>query len=70
MKNITVANLLRRVHRDEAGSVSLETLLIICSVALPMLIFLLKFGWPRVRDLFTNGTNSLEQETNNVINGK
>ena len=43
--------LARRVHEDERGAVSLETILIIGAIALPILIFLLKWGWPRVRDL-------------------
>ena len=36
--------LLLRVHRDERGAVSLETILIIAAIALPILIFILKIG--------------------------
>ncbi len=42
--------LLQRVHRDERGAVTLETILIIGAIALPILIFLLKFGWPRIKN--------------------
>ena len=33
--------LLSRVHRDERGAVSLETILIVAAIALPILIFIL-----------------------------
>ena len=58
--------LLGRVHRDERGAVSLETILIIGAIALPILIFLLKYGWPRIRDYFFEGLRDLEQESDNV----
>ena len=60
--------LLRRVHRDERGAVSLETILIIGAIALPILIFLLKFGWPRIRDYFFKGMDQIESESDGVIN--
>lgn len=52
-----------RVHRDERGAVSLETILIIGAIALPILIFLLKFGWPRIRDYFFKGMDNLQQQS-------
>jgi Flp pilus assembly pilin Flp len=61
--------LLQRVHRDERGAVSLETILIIAAIALPILIFILKFGWPKIRDYFNTGMDNLENEGNNVTNG-
>ena len=61
--------LLQRVHRDERGAVSLETILIIAAIALPILIFILKFGWPKIRDYFNTGMNNLENEGKNVTNG-
>jgi len=53
-------SLLREVHQDEEGTVSLETILIIGAIALPVLIFLLKYGWPRIRDYFNRGLEDLE----------
>jgi Flp pilus assembly pilin Flp len=53
-------NLLRKVHDDERGAVSLETILIIGAIALPVLIFLYKVGWPRIRDLFNAGMEDLD----------
>lgn len=50
-----------RVHRDERGAVSLETILIIGAIALPILIFLIKFGWPRIRAYFIKGLEDLEE---------
>ena len=40
MERASLLNLLRRVHEDEEGAVSLETILIIGAIALPILIFL------------------------------
>lgn len=52
--------LARRVHRDERGAVSIETVLIIAAIAVPILIFILKFGWPRIKNFFDSGMNDLE----------
>jgi hypothetical protein len=62
-------DLLKRLHRDERGAVALETVLIIGAVALPILIFVLKYGWPRVRNYFMSGETRLEKESNDVISG-
>lgn len=61
-------NLLRRIHKGEEGAVSLETILIIGAIALPILIFLLKFGWPRIRDYFYEGLDDLETASDDVTN--
>lgn len=58
--------LLRRVHNDEQGAVSLETILIIGAIALPILIFLIKVGWPRIKGYFNQGTQELEGEFGNA----
>ena len=56
-----LARLLKRVHDDDRGAVSLETILIIAAIAIPILIFLIKFGWPRIRDYFLQGLEDLEE---------
>jgi Flp pilus assembly pilin Flp len=61
--------LIRRFHRDERGAVTLGTVLIIGAVALPILIFVLKFGWPRVRNYFNKGVTKLQEEGTDVISG-
>jgi len=61
MKPPSLAELLRKVHRSEEGAVSLETILIIGAIALPILIFLIRYGWPRVRTFFERGLQDLEQ---------
>ncbi len=53
-------NLLKRVHRDEEGAVSIETVLIIAAIALPILIFVIKYGWPRIKQFWNEGMDSLE----------
>lgn len=67
MKQASLGNLLRRVHHDERGAVSLETILIVGAIALPILIFLIKVGWPRVKAYFNQGLEDLEGERNNAV---
>lgn len=67
MKNYWLVNLLRKVHGDEDGAISLETVLIIGAIALPILIFLIKVGWPKVKGYFNQGLEDLEQDRGNAI---
>ena len=53
-------SLLKRVHSDKKGGVSIETILIIAAIAIPILIFIIKFGWPRIKTWFTEGMDELE----------
>ena len=66
---MSTTQLLRRLHRDERGAVSLETILIIGAIALPILIILIKFGWPRVKHYFIRNLDTLEEESEHVIGG-
>ncbi len=66
MNKPTLWTLLRRVHRDERGAISLETILIVGAIALPILIFLIKVGWPRVKEMFNQGMQDLENEKTNA----
>ena len=61
--------ILKRVHNDERGAVSLETILIIGAIALPILIFLLKFGWPKIKNYFNRGMDDLENQSDRVKQG-
>ena len=54
------ARLIRQVHRDERGAVSIETILIIAAIALPILIFIIKYGWPRIKNWFNTEMDTLE----------
>lgn len=58
--------LARKIHRDERGAVSIETVLIIAAIAVPILIFILKFGWPRIKNFFDSGMNDLEGAAGNA----
>ena len=49
------------LHEDQRGAVSLETVLIIAAVALPILIFLIKYGWPRIQGFFEDQMIILEE---------
>lgn len=66
----SLPKLLARVHRDERGAVSLETILIIGAIALPILIFMIKYGWPQIKNYFNSGITTLQGETQKVQNGQ
>ena len=53
--------LLRRVHKDQRGTVTLETILVLGAIALPMLLFLVKVAWPKIQDLFNKGFDQLDE---------
>ena len=62
LKQTRMSALLREVHEDEKGAVSLETILILGAIALPVLIFLVKVGWPKIKGYFESGTQQLDTE--------
>lgn len=71
MSSITaMKKLFARVHNDERGAVSLETILIIGAIALPILIFIIKIGWPKIRDYFDTGLQDLKSESEKVTEGQ
>ena len=59
--------LIKRLHRDERGALTLETVLIIAAIALPVLIVIIKNGWPAIRQYFERGMENLEDTTNDAI---
>ena len=69
MKKVSLLSILRKVHEDEEGAVSLETILIIGAIALPILIFLIKVGWPRIKAYFNRGLEDLEEGSNQAVQG-
>ncbi|MGO8688643.1 MAG: TadE/TadG family type IV pilus assembly protein [Thermoguttaceae bacterium] len=62
MKKHSLTNLLAKIDGDERGVVSLETILIIGAIALPILIFVIKVGWPLIEKYFTQGVNDLQTD--------
>ena len=58
-----------RLHHEEDGFVSLETILIIGVIAMPILIFLLKYGWPMIKNYFNNSTDALIKESESSVFG-
>ncbi len=66
---MSLRKIFQKLHRDERGVVSLETVLIIAAVALPVLIIIIKFGWPRIKSYFDQGMNQLERESQDAIQG-
>jgi hypothetical protein len=69
MKQNSLVKLLRKIHEDENGAISLETVLIIGAIALPILIFLLKWGWPWVKEQFVKGTQDIDNSRDSAIQG-
>ena len=67
MPQASLLSLLRKVHQDEEGTVSLETILIIGAIALPVLIFVLKFGWPRIKGYFERGMDEVDGGTRDAM---
>ena len=60
ISRLPLARLLARIHRDERGGVSIETILILAAIALPILIFLIKVGWPAIKGFFNQGMTDLQ----------
>ena len=59
MKCNSLWKLLKKIHEDEDGSISLETILIIGAIALPILIFLLVKAWPTIKAYFNTNLDEL-----------
>lgn len=60
LNKLSPFRLLKRIHKDERGAISIETVLIIAAIAIPILIFIIKFGWPRIKGFFERGMDDLE----------
>ena len=66
MKNSSLLKLLKKVHEDEDGSISLETILVIGAIALPILIFLIVKAWPTIKAYFNTGVEDLTNGATNA----
>ncbi len=58
-----------RLYREEEGAVSLETVLIVGAIAMPILIFLLKYGFPKIKNYFFQSLNNLQSTGDQVQGG-
>lgn len=61
-----VRNLLKRIHNDERGAVSIETVLIVAAVAIPILIFIINFVMPRLKESFSDNMEDLDLEASDM----
>jgi len=66
MKNNSLLKLLTKIHEDEDGSISLETILIVGAIALPILIFLLVKAWPTIKTYFNTNLDTLTDAGTNA----
>ena len=62
--------LLKRIHRNEQGGVSIETILIVAAIALPILIFVIKFAWPKIKEYFMGNIDNLTNGADNAAQGQ
>ena len=46
----------------------METILVVGVIALPILIYLIKIGWPRIKTYFTTGMSTLDSNVQNAQN--
>ena len=69
MKKSSLLKLLKKIHEDEDGTVSLETIVIIGAIALPILIFLLLYAWPQIKQYFLANLNQLNEGGTNAESG-
>jgi hypothetical protein len=67
MKPTSLGRLLRRIHESEEGAITLETVLILGAIAIPVLLVIIKFGWPRIRAYFDKGMQDLENNADRAV---
>lgn len=56
-------------RRRRRGALSIETILILAAIAVPILIFILKVGWPKIQKYFNESTDNLIEESYNAQQG-
>jgi hypothetical protein len=64
MKKPSLWSLLKQVHQNEEGAVSLETVLVIGAIALPVLILLIWAWNNKIKPYFNQGLTDLEAGSN------
>ena len=55
--------------RLRRAALSIETILILAAIAVPILIFILKVGWPKIQKYFNESTDTLIEESYNTQGG-
>ncbi|MDB4638142.1 MAG: hypothetical protein P8M30_01770 [Planctomycetaceae bacterium] len=60
--------LLKRIHNDERGAVTLETVLIVGAVAIPILIFIINYVMPKIQEQFDDNIGDLDVDADNFSN--
>ncbi|MBD3674319.1 MAG: hypothetical protein HUJ26_12410 [Planctomycetaceae bacterium] len=63
-----IRSLLKRIHNDERGAVSIETVLIVAAVAIPILIFIVNFVMPRLKKSFNSNMSDLDLDGRGMAN--
>ena len=59
----------QRTSSAKRGALSIETILILAAIAVPILIFILKVGWPKIQKYFNESTDTLIEESYNTQGG-
>jgi hypothetical protein len=55
--------------RGRRGALSIETILILAAISVPILIFILKVGWPKISKYFNESTDNLIEQSYNTQQG-
>ena len=63
MKKPSLWSLLKQVHENEEGAVSLETVLVIGAIALPVLLLLIWAWNNKIKPFFLKGEENLEAQS-------
>jgi len=59
-------HLLKKIHADERGAVAVETVLVIAAIAIPVILFMYKIGWPAIREMFETSMDTLINQSESV----
>ncbi len=65
MKNLMT--MLKKLHRDEAGAMSVEQVLILALVAVPIIVGVMLFK-DKIKSWFTGQTDKLKDDTGGWVN--
>jgi hypothetical protein len=68
-RNFTILREVRQKRSLRRGSVTIESILVIAAICLPILVFSVKIGWPRIRNSFLDQERKLEQQVGDTTSG-
>lgn len=70
MQSTSRTTLARRFSPSRRGAVTIENVLLLAAVALPIIIFSLKIAWPQIRGTTTSNLTKTFTESDKVADGQ